>query len=112
LCIDVECFGCLLQLLLGYLPPDPSEWDAVLARKRTQYLLFCEVSGAVSMQTICVLWMRKISRPAEYLLFCEVTGARSLALWRHNNDRRSVHSTAALAPVMPRTMHASVSHLE
>jgi hypothetical protein len=33
----------VLQLLLGYLPPDPSEWDEVLARKRTQYLLFCEV---------------------------------------------------------------------
>lgn len=33
----------LLQLLLGYLPPDPSEWDEVLARKRTEYLLFCEV---------------------------------------------------------------------
>ncbi|WIA33086.1 hypothetical protein OEZ86_006240 [Tetradesmus obliquus] len=30
------------KLLLGYLPPDPSEWDEVLARKRTQYLLFCE----------------------------------------------------------------------
>lgn len=33
-----------VQLLLGYLPPDPSEWDEVLARKRTEYLLFCEVS--------------------------------------------------------------------
>jgi hypothetical protein len=31
------------QLLLGYLPPDPSEWDEVLARKRTEYFLFCEV---------------------------------------------------------------------
>eukprot|EP00879_Flechtneria_rotunda_P005730 GHRR01006031.1.p1 GENE.GHRR01006031.1~~GHRR01006031.1.p1 ORF type:complete len:476 (+),score=176.35 GHRR01006031.1:122-1549(+) len=30
------------KLLLGYLPPDPSEWDKVLARKRTEYFLFCE----------------------------------------------------------------------
>eukprot|EP00878_Enallax_costatus_P018401 GHUV01019370.1.p1 GENE.GHUV01019370.1~~GHUV01019370.1.p1 ORF type:complete len:374 (+),score=126.28 GHUV01019370.1:171-1292(+) len=30
------------KLLLGYLPPDPSEWDELLARKRTEYLLFCE----------------------------------------------------------------------
>jgi hypothetical protein len=30
-------------VLLGYLPPDPSGWDELLARKRTQYLLFCEV---------------------------------------------------------------------
>jgi hypothetical protein len=35
--------ACVLQLLLGYLPADPSEWDEVLARKRTEYLLFCEV---------------------------------------------------------------------
>ncbi|KIY92764.1 hypothetical protein MNEG_15198, partial [Monoraphidium neglectum] len=31
------------KVLLGYLPPDPSGWDELLARKRTQYLLFCEV---------------------------------------------------------------------
>jgi hypothetical protein len=30
------------KLLLGYLPPDPAVWDELLARKRTQYLLFCE----------------------------------------------------------------------
>lgn len=37
------CWFCCVQLLLGYLPPDPSEWDEVLARKRTEYFLFCEV---------------------------------------------------------------------
>eukprot|EP00775_Hariotina_reticulata_P013965 gene13965-14079_t len=35
------------KLLLGYLPPDPSEWDEVLARKRTEYLLFCQLKTAV-----------------------------------------------------------------
>lgn len=40
----LECVAAgVLQLLLGYLPSDPSEWDEVLARKRTEYLLFCEV---------------------------------------------------------------------
>lgn len=52
-----------LQLLLGYLPPDPSEWDEVLARKRTEYLLFCEVGVVVheclsdsstSIQQLCI----------------------------------------------------------
>ena len=40
------CFCCLcppVQLLLGYLPPDASEWDAVLSEKRAQYAQFCEV---------------------------------------------------------------------
>lgn len=41
------CAATPLQLLLGYLPPDPSEWDEVLARKRTEYLLFCEVGVVV-----------------------------------------------------------------
>jgi hypothetical protein len=66
----------LLQLLLGYLPPDPSEWDEVLARKRTQYLLFCEVSvlclllfdGTDSVK--CKLTL--LIRSTQYLLFCEV----------------------------------------
>lgn len=40
----LECVAAgVLQLLLGYLPSDPSAWDEVLARKRTEYLLFCEV---------------------------------------------------------------------
>lgn len=39
----VPLLAVALQLLLGYLPPDPSEWDEVLARKRTEYFLFCEV---------------------------------------------------------------------
>lgn len=40
--LSCPCWFCV-QLLLGYLPPDPSEWDEVLARKRTEYFLFCEV---------------------------------------------------------------------
>jgi hypothetical protein len=46
-----QIIWCVLQLLLGYLPPDPSEWDEVLARKRTQYLLFCEVG--MLFRTFC-----------------------------------------------------------
>jgi hypothetical protein len=32
-----------MQLLLGYLPPNPDDWDETLARRRTQYLMFCQV---------------------------------------------------------------------
>ncbi len=35
----------LLQLLLGYLPPSPEDWHRDLAKKRTQYHLFCDVGG-------------------------------------------------------------------
>lgn len=38
---------CPMQLLLGYLPPNPDDWDEALARSRTQYLMFCQV-GPVS----------------------------------------------------------------
>lgn len=34
----------LLQLLLGYLPPDPAEWEGVLKQRRAQYQRFCEVT--------------------------------------------------------------------
>lgn len=47
---------CSVQLLLGYLPPDPSEWDEVLARKRTEYLLFCEVSSRLVLQHAAQAW--------------------------------------------------------
>ncbi|GFR40766.1 hypothetical protein Agub_g1379, partial [Astrephomene gubernaculifera] len=30
------------KLLLGYLPLNPEEWGAELARKRTQYHIFCQ----------------------------------------------------------------------
>lgn len=35
-----EVFG--LQLLLGYLPADRSEWSAVLKQKRATYQQFCD----------------------------------------------------------------------
>jgi hypothetical protein len=34
-----------LQVLLGYLPPSPEDWSQVLAKQRTQYHVFCSVSG-------------------------------------------------------------------
>jgi hypothetical protein len=37
-----------MQLLLGYLPPNPDDWDEALARSRTQYLMFCQVRGAAA----------------------------------------------------------------
>ena len=33
---------CPLQLLLGYLPPDRGQWEAVLAQKRAAYQQFVE----------------------------------------------------------------------
>jgi hypothetical protein len=32
------------KLLLGYLPPNPDEWAQSLAKRRTQYHVFCDVS--------------------------------------------------------------------
>jgi hypothetical protein len=30
-------FGCVPQLLLSYIPPDPKEWERITAHKRTLY---------------------------------------------------------------------------
>lgn len=34
---------CALQLLLGYLPLDRSQWPRLLQKKRAEYAQFCEV---------------------------------------------------------------------
>lgn len=56
-----------LQLLLGYLPPDPSGWDELLARKRTQYLLFCEVRAAAAGQLPCSFMARLPQQDCSFL---------------------------------------------
>jgi hypothetical protein len=37
--------GLPMQVLLGYLSPVPEEWSQLLARRRTEYHLFCDVSA-------------------------------------------------------------------
>lgn len=37
--LDLAC----LQLLLGYLPPDASQWEGILTAKRKAYNQFCKV---------------------------------------------------------------------
>jgi len=37
------------QVLLGYLSRSPDEWDQLLARRRTEYHVFCDVSGTPSV---------------------------------------------------------------
>lgn len=39
------CSRIFLQLLLGYLPLDRSQWEKTLQRKRAEYEQFCEVSS-------------------------------------------------------------------
>ena len=34
----------VLQLLLGYLPPDQRQWEAILTQKRAEYARFCKVT--------------------------------------------------------------------
>lgn len=45
LCEDLGGKGCCayLQVLLGYLSCAPEEWDQLLARRRTEYHVFCDV---------------------------------------------------------------------
>ncbi len=45
-----------LQLLLGYLPLCPEDWSSQLARRRTQYHVFCDVRDGAVCRGVLVGW--------------------------------------------------------
>lgn len=53
-----------LQLLLGYLPLCPEDWSSQLARRRTQYHVFCDVRDGPACRVVFAGWDCRPAYPA------------------------------------------------